>query len=338
MAVWIALTIMSVHAKDYTEFIYDEAPFPSCHAATIVETKDGTLISAWFGGTDEGNPDVGIWSARKPRGADSWTAPELVYKEPDQPAWNPVLFRDADDQIWLFFKIGPSPMTWSGAHVQTDDDGKTWTEPVWMPAGILGPIRNKPIILSNGDILSGTSVESYKAWASWMEISQDNCKTWRRFGPLVFDDMEANRKGTIQPTMLEVEPGVVRAFMRTRGMGKIATSTSRDYGRTWSPITLTDLDHPGAGIDAVKLKDGRCVMIYNDAPRGRNPISLALSTDGGETWKKLFDIEVMEKNTFGELSYPNVIQAEDEAVHVVYTWHRRKLKHARIPIEDIEVP
>jgi hypothetical protein len=44
------------------EFIYTEAPFPQCHASTLVETSRG-LVAAWFGGTREKNPDVGIWSS-----------------------------------------------------------------------------------------------------------------------------------------------------------------------------------------------------------------------------------------------------------------------------------
>ena len=46
------------------EFIYEKAPFPECHASTIAETKNG-LVAAWFGGTGEKNPDVGIWVARR---------------------------------------------------------------------------------------------------------------------------------------------------------------------------------------------------------------------------------------------------------------------------------
>jgi alpha-L-rhamnosidase len=57
------------------EFIFEEAPFASCHAATIAETSHG-LISAWFGGTKERNPDVGIWISRRIKG--KWTEPSEV--------------------------------------------------------------------------------------------------------------------------------------------------------------------------------------------------------------------------------------------------------------------
>lgn len=330
----LASAVVPAQSPDYTEFVWTEAPFPSAHASTIVEADDGTLLSAWFGGADEGNPDVGIWSARKAPGGE-WTPPVEVYKEPKQPAWNPVLYRDSQNVVWLYFKIGPSPQNWTGAFVKSTDRGASWSPIEWMPSGLLGPIRNKPILLSNGDILSGTSFESYESWATWMEISSDGMKTWTKHGPLLFGDAELDRKGTIQPTLLEVEPGVVRALMRTRRMTRVGAATSTDYGRTWSKIELTDLPHPGAGIDAVRLKDGRCVLIYNPVERGRNPLSVAVSHDGAKTWERWIDLDRLEPGVMGELSYPNVIQAEDGDVHVVYTWRRMRIKHAEIPLADI---
>jgi predicted neuraminidase len=321
-------------AEAASEFIFTEAPFKSAHASTIVETADGTLISAWFGGTDEGNPDVGIWSASKPVGG-VWSHPGQLFKEPNQPAWNPVLFRDSSGVVWLWFKLGPSPERWSGAYLQSKDGGRTWSEPVWLPAGMLGPVRNKPIILSNGNILAGTSVESYRAWASWMELSEDGGRTWRRHGPIVFPSIEDNRKGTIQPTLLEIEPGVVRGLFRTRGVGKIATAISNDGGRSWGALTLTDLDHPSAGIDAVRLRDGRCLLVYNPSTRRRTPLSVAISYDGGATWKRLVDLEALAEGERGELSYPAVIQSATGDAHVVYTWNRRRIRHVVLPFGDI---
>src|SRR6266481_2174888 len=70
----------SIHAGDIPsqpgyvrgEFIFTSAPFPSCHASTIAETKSG-LVAAWFGGKHEKHPSVGIWVARLENSG--WTAP-----------------------------------------------------------------------------------------------------------------------------------------------------------------------------------------------------------------------------------------------------------------------
>jgi len=51
-----------------TEFIYERGPYPQVHASTLVETTSGQLLAAWFGGTEEGHPDVSIWVARHENG------------------------------------------------------------------------------------------------------------------------------------------------------------------------------------------------------------------------------------------------------------------------------
>ncbi|MBI1784833.1 exo-alpha-sialidase, partial [Candidatus Sumerlaeota bacterium] len=126
-----------------------------------------------------------------------------------------------------------------------------------------------------------------------------------------------------------------RALMRTQRMGKIATALSRDGGKTWSAIKLTGIQHPGAGIDSVRLKDGRCLLVYNDSRNRRSPLSIAISYDNAETWRKWMDIEALEKGDPSELSYPNIIQAADGSVHVVYTWKRERIKHAQISLADL---
>ena len=336
VAVFVALTTMTSAqmVEHTTRFIWEEAPFPRAHASTIVEAPDGSLIAAWFGGSGEGREDVGIWSSRKPKGG-AWLPPTELYKEPGQPAWNPVLFRDALDTIWLFFKVGPSPREWSGAYMKSIVSGERWSDPVWLPAGMLGPVRAKPLTLANGDILAGTSLESYKAWSSWMEISADGGESWSKHGPILFGDQEQDRIGTIQPTLMEIEPGVVRAFFRTRRMGKIATSVSKDNGRTWAPLLLTDLDHPSAGIDSVRLADGRCILVYNPSTNRRTPLSLAVSFDDGVTWNDFLVVEELVTEQRGELSYPAMIQDASGDLHITYTWNRRRIRHATVPLEII---
>ena len=82
-------------------------------------------------------------------------------------------------------------------------------------------------------------------------------------------------------------------------MGKIATSISEDGGRTWARLRLTDLDHPSAGIDTVRLEDGRGILIYNPSTTRRTPLSLAVSFDDGVTWEDFLVVEALDEGQRG---------------------------------------
>ena len=201
-----------------SEFIFDEAAFPECHAATIVEAGNGDFLAAWFGGTREGANDVAIWMSR--RSAGQWSPPREVAREAGVPTFNPVLFRGPGQHLRLFYKFGPTPRTWTAAYKTSADHGKTWSKATYLPAGLLGPIKNKPIRLSSGDIVAGTSVESYQSWAAWVERSTDEGWTWSRHGPIV---IPGEPYGLIQPAIVELRPNTLRMFVRTRQ----ASSTRR---------------------------------------------------------------------------------------------------------------
>src|SRR6185503_419845 len=130
-----------------SEFIFERAPFPSSHASTIVDTRDG-LVAAWFGGTRERDPDVGIWVSR--RDASGWTAPVEVANgvQADgtrHPCWNPVLFQPSKGPLVLFYKVGPSPSQWWGMAPTSANGGQTGSGAINLPEGTLVPIRAKPI-------------------------------------------------------------------------------------------------------------------------------------------------------------------------------------------------
>jgi len=305
-----------------SEFIYETAPFPSCHASTIAETKDG-LIAAWFGGTDEKDPDVGIWISRCENG--HWTAPVEVANgvaSPTKryPTWNPVLFQPQTGPLMLFYKVGPDPRTWWGMVITSADGGKTWSKPRRLPDGIVGPIKNKPVQLANGDLLSPTSSEDV-GWRVHFERSSDLGQTWTATPPV----NDGKKIGAIQPSILFHPDGKLQALGRTR-QGKIFETWSADDGRTWSEMTLTDLPNPNSGTDAVTLKDGRHLLIYNPVTKGRSPLALAASPDG-KTWSAAL---VLENEMGKEFSYPTIIQTRDGLVHVTYTWKRQRIKHAVI--------
>ena len=299
-------------------FIFDKAPFPACHASTIVETEPGKFMAAWFGGTDEGKNDVKIWHSRFDGKA--WTSPEIIAQEPGFPCWNPVLFLSKSRTLFLWYKAGPSPERWSGYVRRSTDAGQNWSKPEQLPAGQVGPVRAKPIQRADGTILAGTSVESHRAWTSWLDRSTDDGKTWKRYGPI---QVPGHSYGIIQPTLYETKDGKLVALCRSRGLGAICRAESKDGGETWSDAAKMDLPNPGAGIDVVRLMSGDLILIYNHAKLLRTPMNLARSTDDGKTWQPWKELETEP----GEYSYPAILQASDGMLHMTYTWRRTHIKH-----------
>src|SRR5262249_49722441 len=177
----------------------------------------------------------------------------VVAQEPGSPCGTPVLFRSTSGTLFLFYKAGKSPETWSGYVRRSADHGKTFGPVEQLPAGLLGPIKNKPIQLADGTILAGTSVESHRAWACWVERSADDGKAWRRFGPITVPDQPW---GIIQPTLFQKADKTPVMFVRARGVGVVCRSESKDGGETWSPAARTELPNPNSGIDLVQTVKG----------------------------------------------------------------------------------
>jgi len=322
-----------------SELMYplDDKPTPECHASTIVETPSG-MVSAFFAGTEEKDPDVGIWVSRIVDG--KWSRPiEVVNGVENEnlryPCWNPVLFKPQSGSLLLFYKVGPDPRTWWGMVMTSDDDGKTWSKPRKLGEDpkvghLLGPVKNKPIQLSDGTIICPTSTEYKRAngevdWMVHFERSSDNGRTWQVIGP-INDGIEFD---AIQPSILTYADGSMQVLCRSR-QDVITESWSTDQGLTWSKMVATDLPNPNSGTDAVTLKDGRQLLIYNHStkkgkePKGRNMLNLAISNDG-KSWKPVMTLE----NVPGEsgYSYPAIIQAKDGLVHMTYTYLRQSVKY-----------
>jgi predicted neuraminidase len=304
------------------EFIFDTAPFPECHASTIVETKDG-LAAAWFGGKHEKSPDVGIWLSRRSDG--KWTTPVEVANGVQNlakryPCWNPVLFQPRNGPLMLFYKVGPDPKSWWAMLMTSSDDGRSWSEPRRLPENIIGPVKNKPVQLADGDILCGSSTEQ-GGWQVHFERTPDLGQTWEIVGPI----NRANEIGAIQPSVLFHPGHRLQAVGRTQ-QGRIFETWSEDDGKTWGKLSLTGLPNPNSGMDAVTLRDGRQLLVYNHTTKGRSPLNVAVSPDG-KLWQAAL---TLEDEAGKEFSYPAVIQTRDGLVHIVYTWDRRRIKHVAV--------
>ncbi len=306
------------------EFVFSNPPFESCHASTLTEA-DGHLLCAWFGGTKEGDPDVKIWMSHL---KSTWEAPQEIASADNFPCWNPVLFTLPSKEVLLFYKAGRNPKEWSGFLKRSLDHGMTWSAPEFLPAGIIGPVRSKPLLLDNGTLLCGSSIESWQRWGCWMDITSDGGRTWTKSNPI---NVATQYFGIIQPTVFFSKNGTLRLLARSHQIGYICAASSEDKGKTWTVAKPTSLLNPNSAIETVNLKDGRILLVYNDSKIERYPLNLAVSSDGGETW----EMKVILEDKEGEYSYPAMIQTQDGLVHITYTWNRKQIKHVVLDPDEI---
>ncbi len=199
------------------------------------------------------------------------------------------------------------------------DEGKSWKVEEMLPAGIFGPIKNKPFLGDNHVLLCGSSHESYKRWGCYIEMTQDNGKTWQKGSPI---NLPGDFFGMIQPTIVKTAKNTLLLLARTRTSGFVAQSKSLDGGKTWQKPILSKLKNPNSGIDAITLQDGRLLLVYNDSKNERYPLTVALSEDDGNSWKNIINLESIE----GEFSYPAVIQTKNGNIVITYTWNRTHIK------------
>lgn len=308
------------------EFIFEEEGrlTHNSHASTILKMSSGELLAAWFGGTKEKNPDVEIYASIKTDG--KWCKPFVVSEINDTiSSFNPVLFLRKDGTINLYFKLGLDCHDWHTMFTYSKDNGRTWAKPVELVKGDIGgrgPVKNKPIRLSDGTVIAPASNEQNDEWKAFFDISHDDGLTFERTD-YIYDPAG---EGIIQPTLWEEGNGTVHAFMRSC-CDRIVRSTSNDYGKTWGDTRLTDIPNNNSGIDLVKAEDGNIYLVLNPVTEGRVPIEVWKSTDNGETWETIAVLETEGR----EFSYPAII-ADGNKLHITYTYNRRTVAYCEISL------
>jgi predicted neuraminidase len=172
----------------------------------------------------------------------------------------------------------------------------------WQP-------RCKPTVLPSGRILLPLYTDTFSI--SIMATSDDGGKSWYASKPIY-------GLGNIQPAVVRRNDGTLVAYMRNNGPGgKVLASQSNDEGITWTVAAPIDVLNPGSGLDAVRLRSGRWVLICNDTIDGRSKLTLMLSDDEGKSWKWS---RSLEDHSSGQFHYPVIIQGRDQSLHVVYSY------------------
>lgn len=298
------------------------------HASTIFQLQSGTFVAAWFAGAKEGAPDVTIRFSR--RTAQGWEPSRSVAAYEgggeSQPAYNPVLYQDRNGRLVLFYSVGPAAGPWQQYYKTSVDEGLTWSAAVVLPSGLRGPDRNKILTLSSGRILMPSLSASR---ILHVESSDHDLANWTRHA----DIADPSGLQGIQATLVSRASGEILLLARTYAR-QIAQAVSSDNGVTWTPLTSTGISTANAALDAVRLSDGRMLLVYNKTPApapgssdwgSRSTLMLAKSLDEGKTWIDVFALE--DAPIPDGYSYPCIVQAADGAVHVTYTYARRRIKH-----------
>lgn len=312
------------------------------HPASITQLANGDLYLAYYCGSGEYSDDTAVYGARLPKGQTKWTIPGPIADTPYRSEGNPVVWQAADGKVWLFYVVRYGA-TWSTSLIQakiSSDGAKTWSDPmlVTMTQGMM--VRSRPLGMANGDILlpayheTGTDPES---------VGPESCSLFFRFDAQKHTWTESNhihsRIGNIQPAVDRVKDDHLICYCRRGGDysdmkdGRIVRSESRDAGRTWSKGEETIFKNPNAAVDFLRLKNGHHLLIFNDSTAGRNPLTVALSTDGDKTYPHRRNLIEGKDGDFG---YPYAIQADDGKIHLVFTANGRStIYHAVFEEADV---
>jgi predicted neuraminidase len=334
------------------------------HPAAVTELANGDLLVAWYGGDGEYAPNTGVYGVCLPAGNRNlgsnrqvasnrqgglgahWSTPVLLARDPFRSVGNPVVWQaptinGQPGWVWLFYVVRFGD-TWAYSRIAakvSKDGARTWSDAslISLDEGLL--VRGKPITLSNGDTL----LPVYREVAEDRESvgpdtvslflrHQPKDNTWTVSAPI------RSAMGNLQPAPAEVAPGRLLAFCRRGGdyqpnpNGWVVYAESSDFGATWSPgrPLAPHFPNPNASVELLALRNGHLLLVYNHSHGSRSPLSLALSEDGGKSWKVGLDIATGAQ----DYAYPYAIQASDDRIHLVYTSHRRSQVNRAVFTED----
>ena len=319
-------------------------PTPSAHAVTVAEILPDNdaavhepvrLLAAWFGGSREGAADVSLyqsgWTA-----AQSWSPTQVLLNRQDaerqlgrniRKLGNPLLVAEPG-RLHLFF-VSVSYGGWAGSAINrsiSDDGGASWssaqriiTSPFFNLSTL---VRNPGAWLVDGSLGLPVYHEFINKHGEWLRLDTD--------GRILSKSRMAMPRPTLQPAVVPLDGARAVAALRDAGPGpnQIQWSETRDGGQSWMQQSPRVVPNPNSAAAMIGLRDGSLLMACNPISGNRNQLALLRSTDQGETWNLVRVIE-QSRDDRDEFSYPALLQDRTGMIHLLYTWKRQGIRHAR---------
>jgi predicted neuraminidase len=246
------------------------SPCVQNHAANIMPLPAGDIGCVWFGGTQEGIPDISVYFSRLIAGQDRWSEPVRLSDDPTRSEQNPILFPAPDGSLWLLWtaQISGNQDTAIVRRRISTDNGRSWgpTETLFDRVGASGVfVRHPPTVLDNGDILLAIFYCNARPGEKWVgsydtsavRISGDGGKTWQEY-------QVPDSTGCVHMDVSQLQDGSLLGLFRSRWADNIYGSRSEDRGRTWSAPVPTALPNNNSSIQYTHLANGHLALVFND--------------------------------------------------------------------------
>ncbi len=273
----------------------------------FITLNDGTVMFIYSKYTGESSSDHAPASlvARYSRDeGKTWTVRDeiIVANEGGMNVMSVSLLRLQNGNIALFYLRKNSTEDCIPMMRISDDEAQSWSDPIVCiqdKPGYYVLNNDRVIQLESGRLLMAVARHNGpgEAWKNagslFAYYSDDNGLTWTS-GKQVPNDAEIV---TQEPGLIEMEDGRVMMYIRASG-GFQQLSFSEDKGETWSPIQQSNIPSPLSPATIERMPDGNWLLVWNNNDGSnpeiagkRTPLTAAISSDEGQTWKHINNIE-----------------------------------------------